>query len=54
MAEPLYRDPAKSSKLQEAIQRGYIIYKLEADGVASYTLTQAGLQQYMFEKLIKP
>lgn len=46
----LYRDPAKDAKLKEAIERGFITQTVGADGVCQYTLTHAGMLQYVFEK----
>ncbi len=46
----LFRDPLKQQKLEDAIQRGFIIRQTDPDGIVRYILTQMGQMQFMMEK----
>lgn len=46
----LFCDQKKQAKLEEAIQRGFIIRTQDPDGITRYQLTQAGQMQWMAEK----
>lgn len=47
---PVYADPAKQAKLEEAIARGFIRRSRDPDGLLRYTITAAGLRQWAWEK----
>lgn len=52
MTGPLFDDPKRQAKLEEAIARGFIIRTQDADGILRYQLTQAGQIQWLMEKQI--
>lgn len=53
MTGPLYDDPARQAKLEEAISRGFITRTQDADGILRYTLTPAGQMQWALERMAK-
>lgn len=46
---PLYRDPIKAAKLQEAIRLGFIENFVTEDGNQGYRLTGSGQAQWVKE-----
>ncbi len=46
----LYSDPVKQTKLEEAIQLGFIIRQIDPDGIIRYILTPRGQMQMHIEK----
>ncbi len=46
----LFRDPLKQAKLEEAIQRGFIVRQLGQDGIYTYALTAMGQMQWAMER----